>query len=95
LRTAHRNRYVFALPFFQDAAFADAFLDAEKDHLEREASFDEIRATSGAAVDVLARLPSLASQRLPDGDDADHVCSAARRILLDLRAVCNISLRAR
>jgi hypothetical protein len=95
LRIAHRNRYVYALPRFGDAAFADAFLVAERAHLEREASFDEIRAVSGAAIEVLAGLPRVATQRMADGGETDDLCATARRVLTEVRGVCNTVLRAR
>jgi hypothetical protein len=95
LRIAHRNRYVYALPSFGEATFADAFLVAERTHLEREASFDEIRAVSGAAIEVLAELPYFASQRLPGADETDDVCATARPVLNQVRSICNSTLRAR
>jgi GT2 family glycosyltransferase len=95
LRTANRNRYVYLLPRFSDAAFAKEFVEAERAHLEHDATFDEIRAVSGAALEVLAGLRYFASQRLPGGNETDDVCVTVRRVLTEVRSICNSALPAR
>jgi GT2 family glycosyltransferase len=95
LRTANRNRYLYALPRFSDPAFSDEFLAAERSYLECDATLDEIRAASGAAIEVLARLPHLARLRLPDGFETAEICATARLVLTEVRGTCNTAVRAR
>jgi GT2 family glycosyltransferase len=95
LRTAHRNRFIYALPRFSDTAFGKDFLTAERAHLEHDATFDDIRAVSGAALEVLARLPALVHLRVPDRDRTKGVCATVRQVLTEVRGICNRALRAR
>ena len=95
LRIANRNRYIYVLPQFSDSAFGEDFLAAERAHLEQNATYDEIRAASGAALDVLARLPDLVHLRPIARGRADRVCATARQVLTEVRSICNRMLRAR
>jgi hypothetical protein len=94
LRLAHRNRLIFALPRLAEARSGDEFLAAEVAHLAAQAHRDEVRAVSGAALDVLTVLPTALRCRLgedaPDGPAARRL----RRLLVALRDACRDVLMA-
>ena len=92
---AHRNRYIYALPRFEDEAFSDDFLAAEAEFLEQRATVDEVRAVNGGTLEVLARLHALSRLRTPDRGQTAGACSTARRVLTEVRGICNQALRAR
>lgn len=88
LRLSHRNRLIFALPHFLKAATAEKFLNAESHFLINDAHHDEVRAISGAALDVLILLPAAINARIGkthiDTEGKDQV----RQVLVSLRDAC-------
>ncbi len=88
LRVSHRNRLIFALPHFLEAAAAEKFLDAESHFLINDAHHDEVRAISGAALDLLTLLPAALNARIGDGHGDTEGEERARQVLVSLRDVC-------
>ena len=95
LRLAHRNRYIYVLPRFDDDEFSKDFLAAEVEFLRERASFDEVRAVSGGTLEALARLIPFSRLRVGEQDIALSFVSNARRVLLEVRKTCNRLLRDR
>ncbi len=88
LRLSHRNRLIFTLRHILKPAVAGSFLQAETDFLANDAHRDEVRAISGAALDLLMLLPTALRMRL--GEDAVRADDEdlARRTLVALREAC-------
>jgi GT2 family glycosyltransferase len=93
LMLAHRNRYLYALPHFDDNEFTEDFLAAEVEFLNQRATFDEVCAVSGGTLEALSRLVYFTRLRLGE-KAADLSCvDNARRVLVEVRDTCNRVLR--
>ena len=89
LHLAHRNRLVYVLPRLADPKFEAEFTAAETDFLEHRATFEEARAVSGAALDVMAELPDIIRRRLGKSQSPPHLSNAANRVFAGLRTTCH------
>jgi len=88
LRLAHRNRLIYLVPQLADPEFERDFISAETDFLEDHATFEEKRAISGAALDVLVDLPRITRRRLGVSRIPPPHTAAANRVVVGLRATC-------
>ncbi len=88
LRVSHRNRLIFALPHFLEATAAEKFLDAESNFLINDAHHDEVRAVSGAALDVLILLPAAINARIGKTHSNTEGEERVRQVLVSLRDAC-------
>ncbi len=87
-RLSNRNRFIYLIPHLADPDFVDAFLAAERDYLVRPAFHEEVRAISGAAIDVLAHLPTISQRCLSPDADSQGIMRNARDVLGQIRQIC-------
>jgi len=88
IRLAHRNRLIYLLPQLADPEFERDFISAETDFLEHHATFEEKRAISGAALDLLVDLPRIIRRRLETSRIPAPLTGAANRVSVCLRTTC-------
>jgi GT2 family glycosyltransferase len=89
IRLAHRNRLIYLLPQLADPEFERDFISAETDFLEHHATFEEKRAVSGAALDLLVDLPRIIRRRLGTSRIPPLLAAAAKRVAVGLRTTCS------
>ena len=88
IRLAHRNRLIYLLPQLADPEFEREFTSAETDFLVHHATFEEKRAISGAALDLLVDLPKITRRRLDTSRIPPPLNAAASRVAVGLRTTC-------
>jgi len=88
LRLSHRNRLFYLVPQLADPDFEREFTAAETDFLEHHATFEEKRAVSGAALDLLVDLPRIIRRRLNTSRIPPRLTTAANRVGVGLRTTC-------
>ncbi len=92
LRLSHRNRIVYLLPRLADPEYEARFTAAETEFLEQRATFEEARAVSGAALDVMVAIPDIIRRRLGESQISPQLSDAANRVLAVLRTTCRVVL---